>query len=261
MGFAAVVGLGPPNRDCLPVAGAARARTVRVVSVGDRHRQAWTSAAALRIDRERAHVGGVDWAVLDIIDIKGQAMINGDRRLRTAIRLTPRNERDRYAEEWEHDLAEATDIGANPPGVVRGATRVALRRRARWGGQALLGGRGIGAAVLLWIGIIALMALAFLGGGVFGVALVVALVLVVVGFMFAGRPSLLTFWLMAGSAVTGVCAAAYVWWVLGVQIDAADTFTPAPAAAGHGGVGLVVLGLSIVLFVVSAIVGYARRPH
>lgn len=188
-------------------------------------------------------------------------MTNSDRRLRTAIRLTPKIERDRYAEEWERDLAEVTDLGANSTGVVRGATRVALRRRARWGGQALLGGSGAGAAVLLWIAIIALLAVAFLGGGVFGAALVVALVLVVVGLMFAGRPSLLTYWLMAGSAGTGVCAAAYVWWVLGVQIDAADTFTPAPATAGHGGVGLVVLGLSIVLFVGSAIVGYLRRPH
>lgn len=141
-----------------------------------------------------------------------------------------------------------------------GATRVALRRRARWGGQAPLGGGGLGAAVLLWVGMIALMALAFLGGRAFGVVLLLALVLVVVGLTFAGRPSLPTFWLMAVSAVTGACAVAYVWWVLGVQIDAADTSTAAPAAAGHGGVGLVVLGLSILLFVVSAIVRYARRP-
>ncbi len=181
-------------------------------------------------------------------------MTYSDQRLRRAIRLTPKNERDRYAEEWERDLAEATDIGAHPPGVVRGATRVALRRRARWGGQALLGGSGIATAALLWIAVIAVMVLTFLGGAVFGVALLVALV-------FAGRPSLLTFRLLAGSAVTGVCAAAYVWWVLGVQIDAADTFTAAPAAAGYGGVGLVILGLSIVLFVVAAIVDYSRRPY
>ncbi len=181
-------------------------------------------------------------------------MTNSDRRLRSAIRLTPKNERDRYAEEWERDLAEATDIGAHPPGVVRGATRVALRRRARWGGQALLGGSGIATAALLWIAVIAMMALMPLGGAVFGVALLVALV-------FAGRPSLLTFWLLAGSAVTGVCAAAYLWWALGVQLDAADTFTAAPAAAGYGGVGLVIFGLSIVLFVVVAIVDYSRRPH
>ena len=188
-------------------------------------------------------------------------MTNSDRRLRSAIRLTPKNERDRYAEEWERDLAEASDIDADRRGVVRGATRVALRRRARWGGQALLGGSGIGAAVLLWIGIIALMALAFLGGGLFGVVLLVGLVLVLVGLIFAGRSSQLTHWLMAVSAVAGVGAAAYVWWVLGVQIDASDASTPAPAAAGHGGVGLVILGLSIVLFVASAVVGYARRPR
>lgn len=181
-------------------------------------------------------------------------MTNSDRRLRSAIRLTPKNERDRYAEEWERDLAEATDTGAHPPGVVRGATRVALRRRARWGGQALLGGSGIATAALLWIAVIAMMALMPLGGAVFGVALLVALV-------FAGRPSLLTFWLLAGSAVTGVCATAYLWWAFDVGIDAADTFTAAPAAAGYVGAGLVIFGLSIVLFVVVAIVDYSRRPH
>ena len=188
-------------------------------------------------------------------------MTNSGRRLRSAVRLTPKTERDRYAEEWERDLAEATGIGAHPAGVVRGATRVALRRRARWGGQALLGGSGIATAVLLWFAVIALMALTFLTGGLFGVALLVALVLVAVGLEFAGRPSLLTYWLLTGSTVTGVSGAAYLWWNLGVQIDAADTFTAAPAPAGYGGVGLVILGLSIMLFVVTAIVNYSRRPH
>ena len=187
-------------------------------------------------------------------------MTTSDRRLRSAIRLTPKNERARYAEEWERDLSEAEDVGASTPGIVRGAMSVALRRRARWGGQALLGGRGIATAVLLWLGTVVVMALAFLGGGLFGVMLLVVLILAVVGLMFAGRPSVLTHWLLVGSAVFGICAAAYVWWVLGVQIDAADASTPAPAAAGHGGAGLVVLGLSIALFAVSAIVGYARRP-
>lgn len=188
-------------------------------------------------------------------------MTTSHRRLRGAIRLTPKDERARYAEEWERDLSEADDASADSPGVVRGALSVALRRRARWVGHALLGGRGIGTAVLRWLGIVVVMALAFLGGGLFGVALLVVLVLAVVALMFAGRPSVLTHWLLVGSAVVGICAAAYVWWVLGVEIDAADAFTPAPAAASHGGAGLVVLGLSIALFVVSAIVGYARRPN
>jgi hypothetical protein len=184
-----------------------------------------------------------------------------DRRLRSAIRLTPKDERDRYAEEWERDLLEAPDAGVGSPSVVRGAMRVALRRRARWIGHALLGGRGIGPAVLLWLGIVVLIALEFLGGGLFGIALIVVLVLAVVGLTFAGRPSVMTYWLLVSSALVGIGAAAYCWWVLGVQIDAADASVPAPAAAAYGGVGLVVLGLSIVLFVVSAIVSYARRPR
>jgi hypothetical protein len=188
-------------------------------------------------------------------------MTTSDRRLRNAIRLTPKDERARYAEEWERDLSEAQETGASSPGVVRGAMTVALRRRARWAGHALLGGRGIGTAVLLWFGIVVAMALAFLGGGMFGLAMLVVLILAVAGLMFAGRPSVLTHWLLVSSALVGSCAAVYVWWVLGVQIDAADAFTPPPAAAAHGGAGLVVLGLSMVLFVVSATVGYARRPH
>lgn len=188
-------------------------------------------------------------------------MTTSDRRLRGAIRLTPKGERARFAEEWERDLLEAADAGVGSPGVVRGAVKVALRRRARWAGHALLGGRGIGTAVLLWLGLVLVIALELLGGGLFGVALIVVLVLAVVGLMFAGRRSVITHWLLVSSALVGIGAAIYCWWVLGVQIDAADASVPAPAAAGYGGAGLVVLGLSIVLFVVSAIVGYARRPH
>src|SRR5665647_940010 len=104
-------------------------------------------------------------------------MTTSDRRLRNAIRLTPKDERARYAEEWERDLSEAQETGASSPGVVRGAMTVALRRRARWAGHALLGGRGIGTAVLLWFGIVVAMALAFLGGGMFGLAMLVVLIL------------------------------------------------------------------------------------
>lgn len=188
-------------------------------------------------------------------------MTTKDRRLRSAIRLTPKDERPRYVEEWERDLLEAADGSVSAPEVVRGAMKVALRRRARWAGHALLGGRGIGKAVLLWLGVVGVVALEFVGGGLFGVALLVVLVVAVVGLLFAGRPSVLTHRLLVSSAIVGICAAVYCWWVLGVQIDAADAFTPPPAAAAYGGAGLVVLGLSIGTFVVSAIVGYARRPH
>ncbi|MEO8830285.1 hypothetical protein [Lapillicoccus sp.] len=188
-------------------------------------------------------------------------MTLSNRRLRSAIRLTPKDERARYAEEWEHDLSHAGAAGAGSPQVLRGAMSVALRRRARWTGHALLGGRGLGVAVSGWVVVAVLIVLAFLGGGLFGVALLVGLVLAAVGLTFAGRPSLLTHWLLGLSTVVGICAASYVWWVLGVQIDAADTSTPPSGAATHGGAGLLVLGVSLIVFVASAVAAYTRRPH
>jgi hypothetical protein len=187
-------------------------------------------------------------------------MTISDRRLRHAIRLTPKDERARYAEEWNRDLLEA-GAGESSPGIVRGAVKVALRRRARWAGGALLGGRGIGTAVLLWVALVVVIALELLIGGPFGVVLLSVLLLAVVSLMSAGRSSVLRHWLLLGSASVGLSAAGYCWWVLGVQIEAADAFSPVPEAARYGGVGLIALSLSIVVFVVSAIVGYVRKAH
>jgi hypothetical protein len=110
-------------------------------------------------------------------------------------------------------------------------------------------------------GLFFLTILAFLCGGPLLVFLVAALGIVALGVGSARRKSQLPFGILAGSAVTGVTSAVYVWWVLGVQIDAADSSSPVPAAARHGGIGLIVLALSIAVFSVSAIVGIARHPH
>ncbi len=187
-------------------------------------------------------------------------MADNDRRFRNAIRITPKDERPRYAEEWTHDLQEAT-VADNASDVARGALGVALRRRARWAGHALLGGRGIGLAVLLWLGIIGLMIIAFLGGGLFELSLLVILVLALVALTFAGLPSRLTYVFLFAFPIIGLAAAAYCWWVLGVQIDAADTGASVPPAATHGGLGLIVLAASGLGFVVAAVIGYARRPN
>lgn len=187
--------------------------------------------------------------------------MSSDRRLRDARRLTPKGERERYVEEWERELMDADQEGTDPRHVVSGATRVALRRRARWAGQALLGAHGVGVSIGLWIGLAILVAVVLILGGIFWFVMLTALAVAAVVLSFAGRPSQTTFWIMAASTVIGVCAAAYVWWVLGVQIDAADSRTPVPAAAGFGGLGLITLASCIVIFIGSAVIGYVRRPN
>lgn len=184
-----------------------------------------------------------------------------ERQLRRVIRLTPTDERARYAEEWEHDISHESIVNSNSRQVLRGATKVALRRRARWVGHVLLGGRGAAPAVLSWFTLMALTGLAFLCGGGLGVALLAALALLVIGLTHAGKQSLVTYWLIAGSTLVGLCAFAYVWWALGVQIDAADSFTSPPAAASHGGTGLIIMAMSAVVLLVATLRSYAQRRN
>jgi len=138
--------------------------------------------------------------------------------------------------------------------------RVALRRQTRRAGSALLGGRGSGLSVSVWLCLLATLGLAYVVGGPFLMAWLLTVLGVAIRLTFAGAQSRLAKYLLAGSALTGVGAAAYVWWVLGEQIDAANSFTPAPAAAGHGGLALVVLGASSVVFIATAITCYVKRP-
>jgi hypothetical protein len=58
--------------------------------------------------------------------------------------------------------------------------------------------------------------------------------------------------LIASLAISAV-STAFVWWVLGLRIDAADSFSPEPAAASWGGVALAVLGLSVLGMIVAVV--------
>lgn len=64
---------------------------------------------------------------------------------------------------------------------------------------------------------------------------------------------------MAASVVVGTAAAAFVWWVFSVRLDAADTKTPEPEITRFGGTALLVVLLSVLVFVASAIFSGLRQ--
>ncbi|WP_427133876.1 hypothetical protein [Pseudarthrobacter sp. S9] len=67
--------------------------------------------------------------------------------------------------------------------------------------------------------------------------------------------------LLAVSLTVGAATAVYVWWVLGVRIDAADAMTDEPAAAVWGGAGLIALGLGIAGAVAAVVMGRRRAKQ
>lgn len=186
-------------------------------------------------------------------------MSDHTQRIDRAIRVTPRGDRDRYEAEWRHDLAEAESSGLSPRDVERGALKLAVGLRARQIERALVGGAGAPAAIGTWLALLGLLALAgILGGPVLSVAVLVSLGLAVI-LSRAGTPSHVSHWLMVTSIVFGVASAAFVWWVAGVKLDAADTMTPEPAAAAWGGAALIIFALSIVTLGVSAVIAATRE--
>ncbi|MCH6470246.1 hypothetical protein [Sinomonas terrae] len=189
-------------------------------------------------------------------------MSNSDDQIRRAIRHTPVDDRPRYAEEWQRDLNEAKARGpAAETEAGRGALRMAAHLRERWLGRLLLGGLGPVRAILGWA-ILATVALAaFLLGNVVVLLGLVAFIVTALILARAGAHTTWSYAAMVLSVVLGTAAAAYVWWVLGAKIDAADAMTPEPEAARFGGTALVVVGLSVLSFIVSVIFAGAREAR
>jgi hypothetical protein len=180
-------------------------------------------------------------------------------RLDRAIRLTPRADRDRYEAEWLHDLAAADAHGLSPRDVERGAMRLAVNLRARHIERLLLGGYGLATALRSWLILVALLvAAAFLGGIVLLFTFFVLIALVVV-LARAGTPSHWSHWLMVISIVTGAASAAFVWWATVAAVDAADNFTPEPAATTWSGAALILFALSALALVGSAVISATRE--
>jgi len=185
-------------------------------------------------------------------------MTDHTQRIDRAIRVTPREDRSRYAAEWRHDLAEAQAQGMPPRDVERGALRLAVDLRARHVGRLLLGGRGWRRATGAWLALLGGLVVAGLLPLGAVITLLVLLGLVVI-LARAGAPSHWSHWLMVTSIVTGAASGAFVWWAAGVKIDAADAMTPEPAAAAWGGAALVLFALSALILVASAVVSATRE--
>lgn len=186
-------------------------------------------------------------------------MTDHTQRIDRAIRVTPREDRSRYAAEWRHDLAEAQAHGIPPRDVERGAWRLAVDLRTRHVGRLLLGGRGWRRAAGAWLALLGGLVVAGLLLPLGAVITVLVLLGLVVILARAGTPSHWSHWLMVVSIVTGVASGGFVWWAAGVKIDAADAMTPEPAAAAWGGAALVLFALSALMLVASAVVSATRE--
>lgn len=186
-------------------------------------------------------------------------MTGNTQRIDRAIRVTPRDDRDRYEAEWLHDLAEAESNGHSPRDVERGALRVAIGLRARQIERVFLGRRGAAAAIGAWLGLLGLLVLADILGSLVVVVAVLVIVVLVGVMARAGTPSHVSHWLMVTSVALGSVSAAFVWWAAGAKIDAADAMTAEPGAAAWGGVALIVFAFSSVTLIASAVIAVARE--
>lgn len=188
-------------------------------------------------------------------------MITAHRRLERAIKLAPPAERDRYAEEWRYDMAACEREGGDPTQVSRGALTVAVRLRARQVERSLVGASGAWAAIAAWALVTTTLILAFLLGN-----LLLAFAVVVVGstmliLAHSGSPSHWSHALLVASALVGLCSASFVWWALGVRIDADDAGSAVPSAASYGGLALVLLGLSAIGFAIAVTIAAIRAQR
>lgn len=181
-----------------------------------------------------------------------------ERRLQRATRLTPASERARYGEEWRSDVQSADSAGASADRISRGAVRMAVHLRVRQAGQLLLGRLGIIPAVLAWVLLAAVAVVSFVFGGII---LLVGLFVTAAAFAVLARAGVQTHWshfVLIASLIVGTASAAFVWWAVGLSIDAADSFTPEPSVTHWTGTAIVVFLLSGVGVLVSAIIAATK---
>ncbi|MGL4340407.1 MAG: hypothetical protein ACRCSP_08315 [Rhodoglobus sp.] len=187
-------------------------------------------------------------------------MNDSEDQIQRAIKRISVEDQSRYAEEWRRDLAEAKASSALAEADVGpGALRMAAHLRGRWFGTLLLGGVGPVWAVVGWAAL-ALWALAgfFMGNIVVFLGLI-TFIIVVLALSKAGVHTTLSYVAMVASVIVGTIAAAFVWWILGVKLDAADAMTPEPEIAHWGGTALILTGVSALVFIASVVFAAARH--
>ncbi|NYI42033.1 hypothetical protein [Demequina lutea] len=177
-----------------------------------------------------------------------------------AVSKLPTTERERYAEEWRHDVAAAPDAAAALQ-VARAARSMSRRLWWRHAGLALLGQRGRRALVKAWLIVAALLVAMSLLGSLFYLVAACALVLTVLALLDAGVSSRVIRSVEVASVVLGASAFAYLWWAWGVAFDAADNFQPVPPAADHGALAGIILLACIVAFVAALATSLIRRKR
>lgn len=176
------------------------------------------------------------------------------RTLARAIKLVPYSQRERYTREWRADLAAATPHECNH--IARAALAMGWRLRLRDIGALLLGGHGVGKAVVWWIAIIAFVVLWPLFPLVF-VSLCV--VVVFLSPVYVGAPSRFSHWLMVVSGVLFLSATGFSMWSFVTQLNAADRGEDMSFLAPWTKAAFVVIAISICLFIIGSFLALQRE--
>ena len=187
-------------------------------------------------------------------------MSDSDNRFHRAVKRTPAQDKSRYSEEWQHDMKEAGTSGLpSEADASRGALRMATHLRQRWLGRLLLGDLGFIWAVAGWV-VLAIWALAaFLLGNLVLLLGLIVFVVVTLALSKAGVHTTWSYVAMVASVLVGTAAAAFVGWVFSVRLDAADAMVPEPEITRFGGVALILVGLSALVFAASVIFAAVRQ--
>jgi hypothetical protein len=188
-------------------------------------------------------------------------MTDVEGRVERAIRRLPQADRERYADEWRHDLVAARGDRAREAEVARAASRMSTRLRSRNVERVLLGRFGAPRALGAWAVVVAVIGAALIFGGIVLLAAFAMLVALAVIFARAGAPSHWSHWLMVGSVVIGFASGAYFWWATGAVFDAEDAFRPAPPLAAWAGVGLIIFALCALTLLGSAVMASIREAR
>ena len=162
-------------------------------------------------------------------DARGDGVSRAERRLNRAIRITPPEDRDRYAGEWRGDLTSAAELGISPLEVARGAGRVAWRRRVRRWGRVLAGTEGGGRAALAWAGVLAILPIPLVFGGPLILIAIPGSMVVALHLARQGRARVGSVVMMRGTGALWLACTVVFWWLWRVGFDAADASQPEPA--------------------------------